>query len=522
MPPFFVSSQESDLPETRDSHNEQLEGITFAQPPEDVPRYTKVTEDEPQPQFSGSHEMATASNQPRQQRLLVSVGEGSSKTDKRHLKSLAQEAEGAVEAAASRYGLHVSILYLRDERDRWHGIEYNTERPADVYLNVKKPFLAKYKDTAKLLELDRCRTRETAVLLDKHLVSKTFWKEMAALFSVPSWRFIQEVQESLESRLEMQRTPGAAPGAYLSFAEELRFAILDICKREGKSLAELIHEQVMVKIEGDGCRVSRTVSWTTILFVLIRHTSKGLQDPNLHRTLLVAQNEEAYFAIRETCGPLFNEINQVAERGGLEVDGRFFPLTLCLGGDLKFLLLVFGMKGASSNFGCPFCLANKHEWSDDTLSGAYFNGAALVRTQDNLRTHAENLMFGVQYVPLIRIEPKLTFPDTMHMRVRVLDRLLDNVLQEFEDMDSKEGVVTGVTTTSHVDQFVQLVRQCGVQLHVLKDASHKGRTFTALTGNESKTLPASRENEEPFARRHSRRRHFAVGNAAVSFGDLEQ
>ncbi|KAL1444744.1 hypothetical protein MTO96_029625 [Rhipicephalus appendiculatus] len=324
------------------------------------------------------------------------------------------------------------------------------EGPADVNLNVKKPFLAKCKDTAKLLEFDRYR----------------------------------EVQESLECILEILRTPGAAPGAYLSFSEEVRFAILDICKRKGKTLTELMQEQIMVKIEGDGCRVSRTVSWTTILFAIIRNTSKGLQDPDLHRTLLVAQNEETYFTIRETCGPLFNEINKVAEGGGLEVDGRFLPLTLCLWGDLKLLLLVFGLKGASSNFGCPFCLANKRECSERRL----FNGAALVRTQDNLRTHAENLTFGVQCGPLIRIEPKLTFPETMRMRVRVLDRLLDNVLQEFEDMDTKEGVVTRVATTSDVDEFVQLVRKCGVELHVSKEASHKGRMFTALTGNESKAL----------------------------------
>lgn len=211
----------------------------------------------------------------------------------------------------------------------------------------------------------------TAGLLDSHCVSNRFWTELSARFSLPNLSLINQHRESIDSRLEIHRTPGTAPGVCVSFADELRNTIHDICKSENKSPHKLMRKGLLVKVEGDGCNVSQTISWSTLLFVILRTAKEGLHNPNVHRIILVSQAKESQFPIREAFEPVFQEISDVARKGGLQMDDLFFKLKVCLGADLKFLLLIFGIQAASSNHSCPFCFASKAEWSDKNHSASY-------------------------------------------------------------------------------------------------------------------------------------------------------
>ncbi|KAL1482502.1 hypothetical protein MTO96_033749 [Rhipicephalus appendiculatus] len=404
------------------------------------------------------------------------------------MKALGLEAETVMEPITSQHGVTIELLYVRDSHERLHCVAYKPEDAPEILMTSKKPFVSKTNELDKLHSEDMTQVKQASKLLDHHCVSDVFWKEIARIFPVPRWRLIHNYRERLDGRLDILRTPGNDPGAYISFQDELRFTMQDICKREAISLEDLMTEDVKVKIEGDGCSVSRNVSWITILFVIIRQRREALQDPNLHRVLLVAQTQESYFNIRESCGPVFGEINGVATRGGLDVDGKFFPLKICLGADLKFLLLVLGLKSASSLHPCPFCLSAKARWADETLSAAYFNSLSLARTQQRLREHSDKVLYSVQYTPLLAIEPTDVFPDTLHMAMRIVDRLLDNVLAEFEDMDAQASATSTVATHSNVERFVRMVRDCGVPFDVHISGPCKGRAFTSLTGKDTKKV----------------------------------
>lgn len=67
------------------------------------------------------------------------------------------------------------------------------------------------------------------------------------------------------------------------------------------------------------------------------------------------------------------------------------------------------------------------------------------------------------------IEPKRTFPDTMHMAVRVFDRLLNNVVQELEDKAAKlkQKAAANVPANGiYMRKLIRLVHECGVPFFV--------------------------------------------------------
>lgn len=63
--------------------------------------------------------------------------------------------------------------------------------------------------------------------------------------------------------------------------------------------------------------------------------------------MLVSEASDTCFAIRESFEAVFREVKKMVADSGLEIDGSFVRLTICLGADLMFLLLVLGLQCAS-------------------------------------------------------------------------------------------------------------------------------------------------------------------------------
>ena len=49
----------------------------------------------------------------------------------------------------------------------------------------------------------------------------------------------------------------------------------------------------------------------------------------------------------------------------IDVDGETVNLELFLGGDYKFILLMLGLSGATSNYACAWCKIHKAEVEHD-------------------------------------------------------------------------------------------------------------------------------------------------------------
>ncbi|KAL1482602.1 hypothetical protein MTO96_014120 [Rhipicephalus appendiculatus] len=155
---------------------------------------------------------------------LVS-GEGTTKCDRRLLNTFASEAEQAIAQHSARYGLDVCLLYVLDNKKRFHGIAYSTEGYPTVHLNPTKPNVARRGTLNELEPEDKYFVAQAFRLLDEHCVANRFWEDLSALFAVPSLGLIKKHRDSVDIRYDIKRTPGTPPGTHISFTDDGRNAL---------------------------------------------------------------------------------------------------------------------------------------------------------------------------------------------------------------------------------------------------------------------------------------------------------
>lgn len=68
-----------------------------------------------------------------------------------------------------------------------------------------------------------------------------------------------------------------------------------------------------------------------------------------YRTFGIVSAAESHHTIKESFQSLFNEVNDLIATSKMTVDGHEVKTEFYLGGDYKFILLMLGLKGATSN-----------------------------------------------------------------------------------------------------------------------------------------------------------------------------
>ncbi|KAH9367162.1 hypothetical protein HPB48_014762 [Haemaphysalis longicornis] len=89
---------------------------------------------------------------------------------------------------------------------------------------------------------------------------------------------------------------------------------------------------------------------------------------------------------------------------------------------------------------------------------------------------------GMKTVPLFDIDPGFVIPDVLHMRIRIVNRLIDGLVADVEDRDNRDKVLNIGSKGAHLDTLVCAINSCGVRFAVWKD-ERKGRNFTSLPGD---------------------------------------
>ena len=68
-----------------------------------------------------------------------------------------------------------------------------------------------------------------------------------------------------------------------------------------------------------------------------------------NRTIAIVNAPECHQTVQEAFGGTFEEINVMIDNGKLSVNGKEIKTEFFLGGDYKYILLMLGLRGATSN-----------------------------------------------------------------------------------------------------------------------------------------------------------------------------
>lgn len=138
-------------------------------------------------------------------------------------------------------------------------------------------------------------------------------------------------------------------------------------------------EKIQIKLSGDGARMTRNSSFILLSFSLLQSQDDVMSASGNH-TFAIVKGSESYKTLKDSFGLIFQEINNLIQVSAITINNSKLNLEFFLGGDYKFLLLMLGMKSATSNFACVWCKIHKEfRWvMDKDLE--YYNSAPLKRT----------------------------------------------------------------------------------------------------------------------------------------------
>ena len=106
-----------------------------------------------------------------------------------------------------------------------------------------------------------------------------------------------------------------------------------------------------VKFCGDGTNVSRKTGMCVMSFSLFSpDVTENVSSP--HHAVAVVKGHESYDMYRVSFSNIWKSINTLHDRGTVDIHGESYGLKDFLAADYKFLLLVLGMSGATSNHAC--------------------------------------------------------------------------------------------------------------------------------------------------------------------------
>lgn len=309
---------------------------------------------------------------------------------------------------------------------------------------------------------------------------------------LPRSYLVKQRRDQLNDICHITRTPGTAEGAQVLFSDLLKERLTDYLVSHPNG-----HEDtIRIKISGDGARMTRNSSFILTSFALLDLGDDVMAAKGNH-TIAVVKGKENYSTLQESFGDVFQEINKLNSEKKIKVNDRVINLEFFLGGDYKFILLMMGLKGATSYYARVCCKIHKNDrWKMD-LDFDYYHSSDLKRTLKEMSELAQKKnakeKYCCEHKPLISIEMDHVILDELHLLLRILDVLIENLIRDALQWDQKDNwdKKRGAQKNIHLNELQKTVRSCGVSFDIWEKTNADGKgsgqyDFTSLLGSDKK------------------------------------
>ena len=312
---------------------------------------------------------------------------------------------------------------------------------------------------------------------------------------LPKSYLVKQRRDQLNEICHIDPTPGSAEGAQMSFTGLLRARVQDLISREKINWKQ---HSIQVKTSGDGTRMTRNSCFILISFSLLQAGDDVMSASGNH-TIAIVKGSESYNTLKEAFGSVFSEINDTIKKGHIVANESQYNVEFFLGGDYKFLLIMMGMKGATSIYSCLWCkIAKDCRWKMD-LNLYYYNTPPLLRTLEEMSKMAQKKgkqeKYSCEHEPLLNIELDHVVLDELHLLLHFMDVLINNLVSEVVEWDRKENFNKRKADQkdSHIKTLQSTIRSCGISFEIWEKTNADGKgsgqhDFTSLLGSDKKKL----------------------------------
>lgn len=221
-----------------------------------------------------------------------------------------------------------------------------------------------------------------------------------------------------------------------------------------------------------------------------------------NHTVAIVKGSECYQTLQESFATVFNEINElIQDKQPLTINNSSFNLEFFLGGDYKFLLLMLGMKGATSIYACLWCkIAKTNRWNME-FDLEHYNKSPLKRTLQEVitlgRKKGNTEKYSCEHEPLLKVDLDNVILDELHLLLHIMDVLINNLVRETVEWDKKENFNKRKANQNdtHLKNLQTSIRSCGISFQIWEKTNADGKgsgmyDFTSLLGADKKKLLA--------------------------------
>ena len=347
-----------------------------------------------------------------------------------------------------------------------------------------------------MTDTESSQIEQVLFLLDKFYVSDELYHEFAIAYDdMPRSYLIKQRRSDLNKMCHIERVPGTYPGAQCSFKELLQQHVKNYLEANPEHNPK---EAIKVKISMDGARMSRTTNFLITSFALLQD-KEGPMSSKGNRTIAVVNGREEYDTIKDSLSNVLNEINNLVDSKFIEVDGVTCPIEIFLGGDYKILLVIMGLSCATSDYACLWCKVHKSKRFDMSKPQDYYNTSPNTRTLEELHKFCSLSKSQSKYScirePLIHINLNNIILDELHLMSRVTDRLMENLIKEVVEKDSKEDInkKKGEEKKIYQQKLVKEINDVGITFNLWEKTNADGKgsgilDWTSLLGSDKKKM----------------------------------
>ena len=394
------------------------------------------------------------------------VSEAKNKT--RTLKTFLSRANMALWFASS-FGLELETLKVKEnETGQVHTVNFQQEN------SIREPASSinesdRASTFSTLLEEEKKRVEQILFLLDKFCVGDNFYHELSmTVDGLPRSYLVKQCRQDLNSMCHLEGLKGQFPGAKVSSVKNLLADhISDYINKNPGFCAET--DSIQIKISGDGAKMTNNSNFILLSFAILQ-TGESVMSAKGNRTIGIVNGKEDYSTIKESFGDIISEINRLVATGKVNVEGTNINIEFFLGGDYKFILMMLGLKGATSNYACAWCKLHKDErWKVDQHY-SHFNQPEMSRSLEEMHAMSTKSKdnYCCHHPPLFNIDLDHVVQDELHLLLRVTDILTENLVLECIDWDKEEEIdlPRGSVRGFHLKRLIETIRSCGVSFDV--------------------------------------------------------
>ena len=344
-----------------------------------------------------------------------------------------------------------------------------------------------------LSEEEKSKVEKVLFLLDKFCVGDNFYHDLTMVVDgLPKSYLVKQRRSQLSDICHITSTPGETEGAQTSFTGLLNDRVQDYVASHPNV------DHIQVKISGDGARMTRNSSFILMSFALL-HSDDEVMAAKGNHTIAVVKGKEDYNTLRQSFADVFKDINSLISKKKMEVGGKSINLEFFLGGDYKFILLMMGLKGATSYYACVWCKIHKNNRWDTSFSLDHYQSPDLKRSLKEMfelaRKKKQENKYCCEHEPLLHIELDHVVLDELHLLLRILDVLIENLVKDVLDWDQSENWDKRKSQhkNEHLNNLKATIRSCGVSFDIWEKTNADGKgsgqyDFTSLLGSDKKKL----------------------------------